>query len=378
MPMPHLARAALPPTSLRAHDYQWRLANATDLPQSWIRTALGAEAWLGRREYLSCGQYTSYISTTLRIQSTGTTVDDLEYRFSRALVHLRFCHPELACRVVRLVAYDYPGCPPEVAYTVAKDAGSVSDRAKRTIHRTIKRQSGIQLSSIITGDSKTSSLPLSSVKIFVANNQSQATELGIGARVKVIFAFHPVLWDGVSSRIFVGDLLRCAGELWADEGPSLSTLQQYDWGTETDNLAGSILDACRPGVTAIGYGFAKKRDEHERIMHEGASGWGLPVTDAEGDPKTIRRSLTIDQSQAVKQAVKQHLGQDYTLTHLGHAAMILALLRVSPIPSGFSASATVASPLLVNGRRYLNGKYDDRRYGSCLATAFVDLAPLAQ
>ncbi|KZL75675.1 trichothecene 15-o-acetyltransferase, partial [Colletotrichum incanum] len=373
------ADATLPPTSLQAHDYQWRQANAIDLPRSWVRTAVGAEAWLGLRESLSRGQYTSYISTTLRIQSTGTSLAYLEYRFARALIHLRFHHPELACRVVRLPAYDYPGCPPEVAYTIARDANSISNWATGTIHRAVAHHNGLEHTSVITKDSKKNSLPLSSVKILVPENrQSQATELAVGTCVDVVFAFHPVLWDGVSSRVFVGDLLRCAGELWSEGAPKLNAFQQYDWGTETDNLIGSILDACRADISTIGSDFTRKRDECNRMLHEGASGWGVPINDTEGDPRTIRRSLTIDQSKAVKQVVKQHLGPDYTPTHLGHAAMILALLHLNPKPSDFPSSAAVVSPLLVNGRRYLKGKDNDRRYGSCLATAFVDFAPLCQ
>ncbi|EFQ33035.1 uncharacterized protein GLRG_08179 [Colletotrichum graminicola M1.001] len=370
--------AALPPTSFRSHDYRWRLANAKDLARSWIRTAFGAEAWFGRRGYLLGTDGTIHITTTLCIWSTGISLVDLEYRISRALVHLRFHHPEVACRALRLHKYDYPGCPPEVVYTLAKDATDVAAWASRIIHRAKPPLNGLKHSSTFKV-SKKDIPPLSSVKIFsVLGTQHEEAELEVGSHVMLVFVFHPVLWDGVSSHTFVGDLLRCIGDLWSAGAPGLETLRQYDWGTETDNLASSILEACGADVSEIGHEFARERDKYIRKLKQGTSGWGLPVNSSRGKSQIIRRSISIPQSHTLKLVMKHLFGPDYTLTHLGHAAMLLALLRVSPMPPDFPDSAAVVSPMLINGRRYLKGKDDYRRYGSCLATAFVDFAPLSQ
>ncbi|KAK1994418.1 hypothetical protein LX36DRAFT_683690 [Colletotrichum falcatum] len=344
MSMPSSAHLTPPTTSLQAHDYLWRLANPQDLPRSWIRTAFGAEAWLGRKGYLSGADCTIQITTALRILSTGISLVHLEYQMTRALIHLRFHHPEVACRVIRLHSYAYPGCPPEVSYTLAKDVANPPP-------------GGVRQASVLRITESAIS-PLCSVKIFtILDTKKAAADLEVGTRLMLVFVFHPILWDGVSSRTFVGDFLRSIGDLWSDEASHVATIGPYDWGAETDNLAGPILQACAIDT----------RDEYTRKLQQGS----VSIS------QTIRRSIE-PQSHDLWLAVKHLFGPDYTLTHLGHAAMLLALLRVCPMPPRFPSSAAVVSPMLVDGRRYLKGEGNDRRYGSCLATAFVDFAPLDQ
>ncbi|KAK1984491.1 15-O-acetyltransferase Tri3 [Colletotrichum cereale] len=374
MPTSPSAVLALPSTSLQAHDYRWRQANATDPPRSWIRTAFGAEACFGRLRCLfRFGDHgTNFVTTTLHIRSTDISLAHLEYRIARALIHLRFLHPEVACKALRRLVDDDPGCPPEVTYTVAKDAADVAAWASRTIHRAQPPRNGHPLVSAVD-------LRLSSVTIFsVLDTYNETAELQVGSEVQLIFAFHPMIWDSVSSRIFVGDLLRYTGKLWSAGTPELDTLRQYNWGTETDNLTRPILDACGADVSAIGPAFANTRDEYIRKIRQGASGWGLPVDNAQGEPKRIQQRIDKMDILGLKLAVVLQFGRDYTLTHLAHAAMLLALLRVSPRPTGLPSLAAVVSPILVNGRRYLKGEDNDWRYGSCLASAFVDFAPLEQ
>ncbi|KAK2054318.1 hypothetical protein LY76DRAFT_580237 [Colletotrichum caudatum] len=368
-----------PSTSLRAHNYRWRIARSKGISRYWIRTAFGAEAWLARKEDPPATDSTIIqISTTLHIRSTGISQVHLEYWIARALVHLRFHRPEVACQVSRPRYYDYPGCPSEIVYIMAKNAADVAAWVSRTFRRAIPLCDGLGQASTLKLTNK-DILPLSSFKIHCGvNTRDEKAELEVGSRVILVFTFRPVLWDSVSSHIFVGDLLRCTGQLWSAEAQRWDALWQYDWGTETDNLPKSLLEACVTDVSAIGHDFARTRDGYMRKLQEGASGWGLPVSNARGRQQVIQCSLNVSQSQDLMLAVKHFCGPDYTLTHLGHAAMLLALLRVSPVPPDFPSSAPVVSPMLINGRRYLKGEDDDRRYGSCLASAFVDFAPLGQ
>ncbi|KAK1956013.1 hypothetical protein LY78DRAFT_707876 [Colletotrichum sublineola] len=377
-PSPSDALASLS-TSLLDHDYRWRLANARHLPRSWTRTAVGAEAWLGRSGFLSTTNYNTYIRTTLSIRSPGISLAHLEYGMSRALVHLRFYRPEIACVSRTFQNDDYPGCPPEITYTVAKDAADVAAWASRTIHMARRPRHTFQhLSTFKVSDADVQ--PLSSFKIFfvLGTEQDETAEINVGSRVDLVFVFHPILWDAISSRTFVGDLLRYTVSLWSASTPQLETLRQYNWGTETDNLASSLLEASALGVYATSCDYVKTRDEHMRKLQQGAAGWGLPRSRARGRPRTIRRNLCMDECRPLRLAAKHFFGPDCTLTHLGHAAMLLALLHVSPMPPRFPSSTPVVSPTLLNGRRYLKGIDAPHRYGSCLATAFVDFAPLDQ
>ncbi|OHF03085.1 hypothetical protein CORC01_01469 [Colletotrichum orchidophilum] len=56
--------------------------------------------------------------------------------------------------------------------------------------------------------------------------------------------------------------------------------------------------------------------------------------------------------------------------------MVLALLRVRPLPSDTTDSQMFSSPLPVNGRRYLSSRDAGVRYGSCQAGASVEFTPL--
>ena len=70
--------------------------------------------------------------------------------------------------------------------------------------------------------------------------------------------------------------------------------------------------------------------------------------------------MTEAQSSALLQAIKTVIGPDSNITHLGHAAMVLTLLRSNPLLTNSSANEESAlySPCWLNGRRYL----DDGRY----------------
>ncbi|KAK2016469.1 hypothetical protein LZ32DRAFT_601274 [Colletotrichum eremochloae] len=269
-PSPSDALASLS-TSLLDHDYRWRLANARYLPRSWTRTAVGAEAWLGRSGFLSTTNYNTYIRTTLSIWSPGISLAHLEYGMSRALVHLRFYRPEIACVSRTFQNDDYPGCPPEITYTVAKDAADVAAWPSRTIHMARRPRHTFQhLSTFKVSDADVQ--PLSSFKIFfvLGTEQDETAEINVGSRVDLVFVFHPILWDAISSRIFVGDLLRYTVSLWSATTPQLETLRQYNWGTETDNLASSLLEASATAVYATSCDYVKTRDEHMRKLQQGA------------------------------------------------------------------------------------------------------------
>jgi hypothetical protein len=83
---------------------------------------------------------------------------------------------------------------------------------------------------------------------------------------------------------------------------------------------------------------------------------GLPLLRAERPETQETHFITLSeaQSSSLVEGVKEMVGPDSNITHLGHAAMVLALLRSSQLTSSSSTSPQpLYSPCWLNGRRYL-------------------------
>jgi len=105
------------------------------------------------------------------------------------------------------------------------------------------------------------------------------------------------------------------------------------------------------------------------------SSWGLSINNTVGIPRTDFATFTAAESIAMIESVKKRVGPEYTISHLGHAAMVLALLQIQPVPSNMGDTAYLCSPLPVNGRRYLMDP-SATRYGPCQAGAVVQFPNL--
>lgn len=88
--------------------------------------------------------------------------------------------------------------------------------------------------------------------------------------------------------------------------------------------------------------------------------------------------LSHSECQKIIQGVKSRLGPEYTITHLGQAATLLTLLKLSPVPKEAVLEKSVIMPLPVSGRRYLQDGLADCQYGSCQACAVVNFDNLKQ
>jgi hypothetical protein len=105
------------------------------------------------------------------------------------------------------------------------------------------------------------------------------------------------------------------------------------------------------------------------------SSWGLATENSIGIPRTDILTFTVAESTAMITSVKSRVGPQYTISHLGHAAMVLALLRIRPLPSDTNDAIYLCSPLPVNGRRYLKDP-GLKRYGCCQAGAVASFSNL--
>jgi hypothetical protein len=83
---------------------------------------------------------------------------------------------------------------------------------------------------------------------------------------------------------------------------------------------------------------------------------GLPLLRVEQPEIQETHFITLSEAQSTSllEAVKQVVGPESNITHLGHAAMVLALLRSSPLTnSPLMSPQPLYSPCWLNGRRYL-------------------------
>ncbi|GKT93659.1 hypothetical protein Ct61P_11509 [Colletotrichum tofieldiae] len=258
---------------------------------------------------------------------------------------------------------------------LASDAAALQWARDVTFVR-ITTQTGLEVAAELSEQRQIIPQSVPPVTVFVvADVPDENSFLELGSRVDVLVQFNHIHWDAISARVFVGDLLRHLGEQLGTAGAETIS-PQYAWGNEIANLNVPVLDACKVDVGALGEDYEKTRDEFIINLLNSGSSWGLPVTNTEGKPQTIWHTFTPEESQAVNSAVKTRLGPRYTITHLGHAAIVLALLRANPLPLDAPESTMLSSPLPANGRRFLKEADADRRYGSCQAGLFVEFSPL--
>lgn len=99
--------------------------------------------------------------------------------------------------------------------------------------------------------------------------------------------------------------------------------------------------------------------------------WGLKFELEAGTPRTIFHTFTVPESHTIIRAVKSRLGPKYTISHLGHAAVVLALLKANPPSNSIPDSQSLIMTLPVNGRRWLRDDHARDYYGMCQTGAVI-------
>lgn len=99
------------------------------------------------------------------------------------------------------------------------------------------------------------------------------------------------------------------------------------------------------------------------------------LSEDEYTPETIHKRFSVEESNAILLAVKKKLGKACSVTHLGHAAMVMTMLKFKPVQERPAHDARFVSPLFINGRRYLDqGVPGSKNYISlCRAVSGVEL-----
>jgi hypothetical protein len=229
------------------------------------RLANGTEAWVGIKDENAKGQYDNYLNTTLRIVTlpASLSLSGLKEKLALALVHLRYQHPEVACVAV----WPADGGPkPHITYTPPKDTAEALAWARGVVSVRAAGMTGFELRAELVKQRARKAVPepAPSVALFlVAGVTDETTVLKPGTRVDLLVHFNHIYWDGVSGRMFVGELLRRLGDTVGKDVEEIFSNAHYRWGDEVTNLSEPILDACEVDVESLtdDVQFKEARDE---------------------------------------------------------------------------------------------------------------------
>lgn len=249
---------SLPPLP-RLEPAKFRWYPSPDDSSSVRRLAVGTEAWVGLRGPNSRGQYDNYLNTSLRVHVPGISLETIALQVSNALINIRFQHPEVGCSVTWTTDQD----PPFIVYTSPSSDEVALNWGCGLVSSIATDKTGLEVAAELSEARQEKPEPLPPVKVYVvAQVPETGTPLEIGARMDVLCAFNHIHWDSISSRIFVGELLRGVGQQFkaGDQKLAKSTFH-HPWGKEIANLNEPVLDVCKTNVNALGEDYDKMRDD---------------------------------------------------------------------------------------------------------------------
>ncbi len=244
----------LPP--LKPATFRWHSSPA-DL-HTTQRLGVGTEQWVGIKHENSKGQYDNYLNTTLQVDVSGLSLARLSSHLAAALVHIRFVHPEVASTATWDEGVP---TPPRIQYTPPANSDAALSWARSCISVRTTPLNGLAVRAELEKERR-AAVPKSgrSVILFIiADTADEDTPLVQGTKVDILCRFNHIHWDAMSSRQFVGDLLRRIGEVWGQITDPIAP--EYKWGDEVANLSEPLLDALKIDVEGLGEDFDKAREE---------------------------------------------------------------------------------------------------------------------
>ncbi|KAH7397862.1 15-O-acetyltransferase Tri3-domain-containing protein [Cadophora sp. MPI-SDFR-AT-0126] len=191
---------------------------------------------------------------------------------------------------------------------------------------------------------------------------SQATRNGEDDRVEnvqvMLYADHQVM-DGTGLKILLGKYLSLLAS--ALKEPTELQQDEIKWSESYKNLSKPWIQHMNDDQVISGpeYEGTVTRNQ-DIILNELKLNPGLPLSQNTQNTRPASQethfiTLSPTHTSAILQAIKEVLGPASNITHLCHAALVLALLRNSSPCSSSSqpSSQTLYSPCWLNGRRYL-------------------------
>ncbi|THY33589.1 15-O-acetyltransferase Tri3 [Aureobasidium pullulans] len=343
--------------------YRWQALS--DGSASVQRRGNGTENWVGLRRENAQGQYDLHILVKTELHKP-TSLASLKERLVNGLLKQRFEHPNIACKAVWDDQFG-----PLIRYTPPANDTEATEWAQESIELFATPQSGHDLRREIVAQRKSQNKSSKSFTVYMLGNVTHYDQpLEAGTELEILTNFNHIHWDGISARQFVGDLICNLGQEHENA--------EYGWGQEIDRLSPPLLDALKVNTQTLGTDYGDSLEEFLTSMFAFGSSHAVQIGTAPGLPATAVLQIAPHECQKIIQGVKSRLGSDYTITHLGQAATLLALLKSSPIPPENVPGKSVIMPLPVNGRRFLREEFANYQYGSCQACAVVVFNSLEQ
>ncbi|KAF5865509.1 trichothecene 15-O-acetyltransferase [Aspergillus alliaceus] len=356
-------RLELPPLSPEA--YRWERSSAD--PLILQRRGNGAETTSGTKERNAKGDIDIWTLIILHVHDIPTTstlsLVTLEEKLQAALLDIRFEHPEVACTAL----WDNH-LGPLYQYVPPKDSEDALAWAQEAIQVRATSQTGNDIRLEIEKQRKVDGTGATkSVTIYaVADVADKNVPLIPGTSLEILIHMNHLYWDGKAVRLFAGDLVRKLSQ-------DLSSKQkQYKWGEEVGNLSVPVLDAMNLDMCSLDGSFDMAQEKYARGLLRTQSSWGLKFKLGEGTPCAIFHNFTVTESKAIISALKRRFGPKYTITHLGQAAVVLALLKANPPPDYVFGGQSFITVPPVDGRRWLRENHVKDYYGICLTGAVIE------
>lgn len=345
-------------------NYSWRQSSVS--PSQWLRRALSNECmWESRPQDLR----ELFICTLIALESPISR-SALTSAASRAWQILRFQVPELGAEAT---------CTEDGAVCMQYRTPQSQVEVDAWVDRTIHFETGPEILDFRNLKAKVLSRKREhdSDKTFLLL-YSQAARDGRDNRVEhvqvMLYADHQVM-DGTGLKILLGKYLTLLAS--ALQNPCEIQKLDFDWSESYKNLSIPWIQHMNDNQVVSGSDYeeivTRNRDiilnklvftsyqtysSSSRLTTSQKFNPGLPLNQHTHDTQSASQethyiSLPQAKTSAILQATKEVLGPLSNITHLCHAAVVLALLRVSPPSSTTSKSQTLYSPCWLNGRRYL-------------------------
>ncbi|KAF2427534.1 hypothetical protein EJ08DRAFT_699518 [Tothia fuscella] len=326
--------------------YRWH--QSKDNPSRWRRQAVGSEtSWLLKPKVFR----EMFISACL-ILETSVSQSCLSTAAERAWIDLRVQISDFTVTPVIgedkktiYIEYDTPRNEDEIRIWLdrtmfVKDLGR-REMDFRELRRTIL-------------ESKTQ--PEVDQAYLLLCSVLEPGESGLVIKVNIMVNTDHQVTDGTGTRILLGRYLALLATALSKYQPApLDLNDQTIWKEAISNLAPAWPMIMNTDQVTSGTDYQLAVADNKATMRKLGTNPGLPLLQEPTPPSQEFHSITLDQAKttALLAAIKTQLYKNATVTHVGHAAMVLAMLRLQNLSSSDKNKHSLYSPCWLNGRRCL-------------------------
>ncbi|KAL8726163.1 MAG: hypothetical protein Q9166_006880 [cf. Caloplaca sp. 2 TL-2023] len=349
-------------------EYTWRQSDTDS--SLWQRRACGVEAIVGFQANASKGEYDLFYATTTELHDEELSLHDVKRAARAAWRLLRYEEPQIA----GTAAFDGQ-VKALLQYQLPKNEEEVEQWLDRTILVEASDRTPMAIRDANEEDRKRKNLGASeSATIYIAASvPEQSTRLD-NTELRILFRINHLFFDGIGFRCMIACFFR--GLVAHLPNSSIESEGKLDWNNSVKNLPEPYIKLLLPEQHLSGSDFDASLQDKLATIARGSGGWGMSAKSYIGDgpSKTLWRTFTKEQSQNLVKVVKERLGPSYTITHLGQAALLLALVKMHPPGPDVPTSTVFCCATPINGRRYIQEpyrSYNKPYFPNCQVSGFV-------